>query len=257
MTYAPQALLALRHYLKPHTGLSDVALGIVGDEDHDGGYHHGWDNRSSNSDYSWAESSRDSSHRSNAARAIDIGMFARLRELSVWLVEQCKANAPDTRDIREVIYSPDGRTVKRWDRLGRRTSGDSSHLTHTHISWFADAEGRDKTAVFKRFFEGGAMATAEDRYPRNTDQYLWETIREQDPIKGITLGDGTQTTLPNLPLQRAKRIEDKIDALKVPAPAPVDPAVVAKAVMDAVLHPDVLLAIAKAVNDDAHQRLAG
>lgn len=152
MTYAPARLLEARAFLKPHTGLDNITLGIVGDEQHLGGYHHGWDQRRLTGDYSWSESTRDSSHRTNAARALDIGVFPRLRELSVWLVEQCRANAPDTRDIRELIYSPDGKTVRRWDRLGRRSTGDSSHLTHTHVSWFADAEHRDKTAVFKRFF---------------------------------------------------------------------------------------------------------
>jgi hypothetical protein len=72
----------------------------------------------------------------------------------LWIVGQCKAGAPDTRDIREVIYSPDGVTVKRWDRLGKRSSGDDSHRDHTHISYHRDAEGRDKVSLFKRFFEG-------------------------------------------------------------------------------------------------------
>src|SRR5688572_29703310 len=117
-TYAPAALLALRAYLKPLTGLPDKELGIIGDKDHVGGYHHGWSQRrivnGTTADYSWNESGRDSSRKTNAARAFDIGMFPRLRELSVWLVNECKANAPDTRDIREIIYSPDGKVVRRW-----------------------------------------------------------------------------------------------------------------------------------------------
>jgi hypothetical protein len=79
-------------------------------------------------------------------------MFPRLRELSVWIVGQCQAGAPDCADLREVIYSPDGKTVKRWDRLGIRSSGSLSHLTHTHFSWFADAEQRRKVGPFQRFF---------------------------------------------------------------------------------------------------------
>lgn len=161
MTYAPQALLDVRAYLRPLTGLSDVELGIVCDDNHNGGYHCGWDQRRiSNgvtSDYSWNESSRDSSHKTNAARALDVGMFPQLRDMSVWIVEQCKAGAPDTLDMREVIYSPDGKVVLRWDRLGIRTSGDPSHLTHTHFDWFADAEHRPKTGPFQRFFEGDDM----------------------------------------------------------------------------------------------------
>jgi hypothetical protein len=157
MTYAPARLFEVRHYLQPITGLPDAQLGIVGDISHVGGYHHGWDQRAGSSDYSWVESGRDSSHKTNAARALDVGMFDRMREMSVWLAAECAKGAPDTLDIREVIYSPDGVTVERWDRLGRRTSGDDSHRTHTHISWFADAEDRDKTAVFKRFFGDDEM----------------------------------------------------------------------------------------------------
>jgi len=44
----------------------------------------------------------------------------------------------------------------------------------------------------------------------------------------------------------------KLDGLTVPRPAPVDPAALKAALLD----PEVLAAIAKAVNDDAHQRLA-
>ena len=140
------------------------SLGIVGDAAHDGGYHHGWDQRRISNgvlkDYSWQESPRDWNHKSNAARAIDVGMFSRLREMSVWIAGQCELNrlnpavATDTADIRSVIYSPDGKVVVRWDRLGLRGSGDSSHLGHTHFSFFADAEHNAKVALFQRFFEG-------------------------------------------------------------------------------------------------------
>jgi hypothetical protein len=41
-----------------------------------------------------------------------------------------------------MIYTPDGKTVARWDRLGKRSTGDSSHLWHTHLSFFRDSEGR-------------------------------------------------------------------------------------------------------------------
>lgn len=156
MTYAPAALKAAQTYLKGKTGLPWVSLGIVGDANHRGGYHQGKPNVPS-TDYSRDESPRDENGLTGAASALDIGDFSQggktLRGLSLWIVGQCKAGAPDTRDIREVIYSPDGKTVKRWDRLGIRSSGDSSHLTHTHISYFRDSEARDKTGLFRRFFE--------------------------------------------------------------------------------------------------------
>lgn len=156
MSYAPKAILDVRAYLKPITGLTDNELGIVGDPAHDGGYHCGWDRRKivngQLSDYSWTESTRDSSHKTDAASALDVGLFSRLYEMSVWIVAECEAGAPDTADIREIIYSPDGVVVKRWDRLKKRTSGDSSHRKHTHFSWFRDAEARAKTSIFERFF---------------------------------------------------------------------------------------------------------
>lgn len=157
MSYAPARLLELRRYLMVKTGLPVNSLGIVGDSDHDGGYHCGWDRRRIRNgvlrDYSWQESTRDSSHRTDAARAIDIGLFDQLREMTKWIVAECERGAPDTQDIRSIIYSPDGQTVVRWDRLRLHGGGDPSHRTHDHYSFFADAEDRDKTAVFKRFFK--------------------------------------------------------------------------------------------------------
>lgn len=158
MTYAPRTLSDARAYIIREYGVPANAVGIVGDSNHWGGYHCGED-RVVSGDYSVVESSRDRSGLTDASAGLDIGTFSKridgralnLAHFSRWLVAECKAGAPDTRDIREVIYSPDGRTVKRWDRLGRRTSGDNSHLWHTHISYFRDSESRDKTALFRRY----------------------------------------------------------------------------------------------------------
>jgi hypothetical protein len=162
MSYAPARLLELREYMQIKTGLPDVALGIVGDPAHDGGDHCGWDRRALNDkglldDYSWDESPRDFSHRSDAARAFDCGMFDQLREMSIWIADQCARGAPDTRDIRSIIYSPDGVRVLRWDRLGLHTGGDASHRDHTHFSFFADAEENSKLGPFRRFFGEGVQ----------------------------------------------------------------------------------------------------
>jgi hypothetical protein len=181
MTYAPASIKAAQVYLRAQTGLPWVSLGIIGDEAHRGGYHCGWDRRrivkGVLSDYAWTESTRDSGHRTDAASALDIGKFTKgnknLRTFSVWLVQQCKAGTADTKDIREVIYSPDGKTVKRWDRLGKRTSGDDSHLDHTHISYHRDSEARDKVGLFKRYFEGGSA-------PSLPSSVAEPTLREGD-----------------------------------------------------------------------------
>jgi len=177
MSYAPDDLLDVRVDLRRYTGLSAVALGIVGDPAHNGGYHCGHD-RITTSDYSWNESPRDRSVVSDAASALDIGQFdvttngnrrTTLRTLSAAIVEACQAGDPRARDIREVIWSLDGVTVRRWDRLGRRSSGDSSHRAHTHLSFFRDSEGRRNrpdnfAGLLTSIFEGDTVAlTAEDK----------------------------------------------------------------------------------------------
>lgn len=146
MSYAPSDLLTCRAEIRRHTGLPAVAVGIVGDPAHDGGYHCGED-RTAPDDYSRDESPRDA-RPTDAASAIDIGNdwpaggTARAYAFNAALVEACRQGDPRARDVREVIYTTDGRTVRRFDRLGIRTTGDKSHLFHTHVSFFRDSEGR-------------------------------------------------------------------------------------------------------------------
>lgn len=166
MTSAPADLLEVRDYLLRHLDLQPgVArgadldpgeVGIVGDPAHaaSGGYHEGnVDLRRVgriDSDYSKRESPRDRPGTDDAA-ALDIGDFdatlpggrrVTLRTLSATLVAACVRGDPRTRDIREVIWSPDGVTVLRWDRLKIRNTGDSSHRWHTHLSFHRDSAAR-------------------------------------------------------------------------------------------------------------------
>lgn len=167
MSFPPAQLMAARQFYidtlkKAGFVIDPLAVGIKGDDSHANAgtsYHLGKDALRSDA-YSVVESSRDRAGLTNAASALDLGAFSivvkgrthNLRTFSVWLVAQCRAGAADVADIREVIYSDDGVTVKRWDRLGKRTTGDSSHLLHTHESWFRDSENRDKTAHLRRYF---------------------------------------------------------------------------------------------------------
>lgn len=224
MTYAPQRLLDLRAYMRPLTGLPDNELGITPDPNHDGGYHCGWDDRRIVNgvlkDYAWQESSRDWNHKTNAARAFDVGTFPLLRELSLWMVNECENNAPDTQDIREIIYSPDGIEVLRWDRLRRHTGGDSSHTKHTHFDWFADAEYRDKISPFRRFFEGeGFVATI--------DQEDWDNLRWRNYSTDVAGSDtalggpaiGQEMWLPKF----LKALDKKVDKLLATPPGSPNP----------------------------------
>jgi hypothetical protein len=160
MTYAPPTLTALATYWKAQGG---VNLGVVGDTGHQQrgvSYHLGKDKLIVGA-YS-ARTARDRAGLTNGASAIDLGRLdgslGQLRAFSAWLVTQARANKAGTSDIREIIYSPDGRRVLRWDRergyrsLPREGEADASHLTHTHVSWYRDAEKRDHTITFRPYF---------------------------------------------------------------------------------------------------------
>jgi len=161
VTYNPATLQALGRYW---TGQGGVNLGVVGDVDHQNkgtSYHLGADKLAPTA-YS-ARTARDRAGLTNAASAIDLGKLegtlANLRAFSTWLVGQARANAPGTYDMREIIYTPDGKVVLRWDRerghasAPRPGEADASHLTHSHISWYRDAERRDHTTAFRPYFE--------------------------------------------------------------------------------------------------------
>lgn len=160
MSYVPASLASLGSYFRT---VNVVNLGVVGDASHNAkgtSYHLGRDRLLSTA-YS-IKTVRDRNGLTDAASAIDIGRVAgslgKLRSLSTWLVSQARWNAAGTSDIREIIYSADGRTVLRWDRergyasAPRAGEADSSHLTHTHVSYYRDSQRRDKVALFKRYF---------------------------------------------------------------------------------------------------------
>ena len=166
MSYAPATISALGAYWTRQGGVNS---GIVGGAGHTRGYHLGKDRIYDGSgpgqggaDYS-VQTTRDKAGLTNAASALDLGRLDgtlhNLWQFSKWFVSRCRANAPGTRDVREVIYSPDGETVLRWDRqrgyasAPRRGESDSSHLWHTHISFYRDSESRGKVDLFRPYFE--------------------------------------------------------------------------------------------------------
>ncbi|MEU7617177.1 hypothetical protein AB0B27_13935 [Micromonospora rifamycinica] len=213
MTSAPACLLAARRVLLDYLGpgartrpgvtildpLGDPAweIGIVGDTGHIGGYHTGSDRirrvDGAIRDYSVTESPRDRAGLTLDASALDVGRFRvrtplgtfDLPHYSRWLVAQCKANTADTRHLREVIYSPDGRTVRRWDRLGKRSTGDDSHLGHTHESSFRDAtkDGADMAAVKRRYLTEIGVITPPEVPDMTPEEHDWlKTIHRNSTV---------------------------------------------------------------------------
>jgi hypothetical protein len=163
MSYAPASISALAAYWMAHKGVNS---GIVGGAGHTRGYHLGKDRIFGTGGQGWADYSvktaRDKAGLTNAASALDLGRLngslPQLQKFSVWLVGRCRANAPGTSDVREIIYSPDGVHVYGWNRENGYASkpiigySDSSHLWHTHISFYRDSERRDKVGLFAPFW---------------------------------------------------------------------------------------------------------
>lgn len=219
MSYAPATIQAARRlWLDTITTLGENEVGIKGDDRHarsGSSYHLGRDALRSDS-YSIVESSRDRSGLTDAASALDIGSWSRsvagkshsLRSFSLWLVAQCKAGAADTKDIREVIYSPDGHTVKRWDRLGKRSTGDDSHLAHTHISYYRDSEHHDKAPLFRRYFTEIGLLEDDMATPK-------EIIEAEIGDKGRHLGNSVDFLVDGAYDAKARltAVEGKLDKL--------------------------------------------
>ena len=168
MTFSPAPLTALGRYWVSKGG---VNLGVVGDTAHQAkgtSYHLGRSQLTATA-YS-RTTARDRAGLSEAASAIDLGKLGRLgypglRKFSEWFAKECMARKPAYRDVREVIFTIDGRTVVGWSDLAPLKLitgyGDSSHLYHTHISFYRDSETRDKVAMFAPYFTGTAPGPEE------------------------------------------------------------------------------------------------
>jgi hypothetical protein len=233
VSYAPDTILDARKLVmdtlrSAGVTVNPASFGVVGDDSHANagtGYHLGKDALKTSA-YSIVESSRDRNGLTNAASAFDWGNFSitvkgrthNLRTMSRWMVAECQAGAPDAADIREIIYSPDGKTVKRWDRLGIRSTGDGSHTGHTHFSWFRDSEKRDKTALFRRYFISiGLIDAPEEDMPLTAADV--KTLATADiwpapPVLGIA--DGTMSLQDMLTriFNRAEAANNTVNALR-------------------------------------------
>lgn len=191
MTFSPPTLLAVRALMRQKTGLPAVALGIQHFTPQGGGYHEGNDllrqAGREHTDYSKRESDRDRPG-SDAACGLDVGRFSVQSKTGLvdnhrmtrWMLAQLAADTVDSRWIREIIYSLDDKTVKRWDRLKIRSTGDSSHRTHEHYSSFRDDIGSPHIlGLFTRFWvEMDAVAPPPTpvhvkRRMRTMVEYLW------------------------------------------------------------------------------------
>ncbi len=115
MTKAPEKIEKLAEFWDHHGGRN---LGIVGDTKHKqrGTSYHLGSSDLIDGAYS-TKLKRDRKGLTKSASALDLGKLnkriGKLRKFSNWLVEQAEEGL--TPDIREIIWSPDGKEVRRWD----------------------------------------------------------------------------------------------------------------------------------------------
>lgn len=139
------------------------AIGIVGDVNHQGGYHLGiaevpWNDPS-------VQSRRDKAGASlggDWATAIDIDMgWPRSRKWLAWLVHQVQADKFN--DIAGIIGSIDGRTEWYWHWSTGFTADPYGehwdHIRHVHIEFFRDSVFRDQSAVFVKWWHSQIATT--------------------------------------------------------------------------------------------------
>ena len=249
MTFNPPDLVAVQGDVQALIHISFGSLGILGDTDHvEGGdsYHLGKDQLSAHASYSRTESPRDK-HPTNAASAFDIGNGWRLGGASDTAAKKLaqkaflrfngiyvaalKAKVNGTEDIREIIYTPEGKTVKRLDVLGIRTTGDDRHLTHTHTSFFRDSEGR-RAGAYRTLLLGliRQAISEEDDFMATVRQQDWDALIWR--VEGLAAGrekaaGGPTKGTPIGLVVRLEAVERKLDAVSQ-AVADVGPGVAAK-----------------------------
>jgi len=223
MTYTPPTIHAVKLYIEQHGGTVSVARSCDPNRNYYG-YHLGKDqiyshncldangnNRAKgDKDYS-VQTARDKSGLTDARAATDIQFFGagggllkkQLQDFSVKLVARCVAKANGTSDIREIIYSPDGVKVWRYDQVSHTNSiggGDDTHLEHTHVSYYRDTEYKDKISLYKWYFEPVVIPVPEPSPVQPDDvkalQTLLNMLGAGLVVDGV-YGDKTKAALQN------------------------------------------------------------
>jgi hypothetical protein len=252
-----------------------VAVYMKGDTKHRKGRHRSWNwdkysAYSTNRTYSTTKP-KDLTGPRDAIRAVDIMISGE----DLW--QSCRGldeyvRAGKLPQVAEWFGSFDGKSVVGWFE-GKPGTSDDSHLFHLHIGiWTTNV---DDAAWYPVLFEAITkyrtdMGLTEEEYAeivrgrRTNDNamYWWFQGLGTGKVPTDTANGYDWTKPVNAPFMGLKQIgdhviavEQKVDELSVPQPAPVDPAVIDAAVRAVMTDPEVVALYATAMADVLHGRL--
>jgi len=158
-------------------------------------------------------------------------------------------------EVRELYGTVDGRTVTGWNNAENRVAtSDDSHLDHWHLGF--DRRHMTNRALMERIVSialGDDMTPAEHNTLVATDARVRALINNTPSAIYQIPGEKAPRSEPNKMYDALGAIAGQLTALQARPPvepAPVDPAVLKAALLD----PDFLKAVAKAVADEDHAR---
>lgn len=253
----------------------EVAVYMKGDTKHRRGRHRSWNwdkysAYSTNRTYSTTKP-KDLTGPRDAIRAVDIMISGQV------LIDACRGldeyvRAGKLPQVAEWFGTLDGETVAGWFE-GKEGTSDTSHLYHLHVGiWTTNV---DQEPWYATLFEaitkyGEGMGLTEEEYAeivrgrRTNDNALYWWLQgvgtgmvPSDTTNGYDWTKPKVAPFPGLAQlgQKVDAVDDKIDSLSIPQPAPVDPEVIKAAVREVLYEPEWLAAVANAVNSDFATRL--
>ena len=241
----------------------DATVYLKGDTNHRKGRHRSWNwdkysDYSTNRTYSTTKA-KDLTGPRDAIRAFDIMISGP----KLW--DACRGLDEYVRDgklpqIAEWFGYFDGKTVVGWFE-GKPGTSDTSHLMHLHGGiWTTNVDDPEWYATLiealTKYGEGMPLSNEDVQ-----KIWTWDLLNGPGVDQAYQVVNRTDATtkatqaVVNEVLSTVDSIEQAVEELSIPQPAPVDPEVIKAAVREVLYEPEWLAAVANAVNSDFATRL--
>lgn len=134
------------------------------------------------------------------------------------LIADRNAGVPGTLWIKYLNWTDESGTCRQERWMPNHTSRSSTDKGHIHVSGRSDCDNDARADFYDPLTPAGVtmasvLTSNEQRQLTNVDEYGYGVAQELDPLPNIHGGSGALVAVPNLPAQRAKRIELGVNAL--------------------------------------------